>query len=129
MALMNKGVTPGELAHAFRDLDIQNQLTRTLETQAQRLKAAIQANLERVRGDPHDTPWRETGALLASISSNVDGLVAVVGTNDPAAAPQEFGTAHLPPRPFLLPVITTMSEPIASEIAAALLECIAGALT
>ena len=31
-------------------------------------------------------------------------MQAVVGSSDPAAAPQEMGTVHLAPRPFLGPV-------------------------
>ena len=122
-------MTPGQLARVFRELPIQNQLTEALEAQTLRLKASVQANLDGVRGDPHDAPWRQTGALQASISCSVDGLLAAVGTNDPAAAPQEFGTAHLPPRPFLLPAVTNLSESIALKITAALLECIAGTST
>jgi hypothetical protein len=66
--------------------------------------------------------------LQASIAHTTTGLSAEVGSNDPAAAPQEYGTATIPPRPFLAPAVTALAEPIAHDIAAALTVLIARAL-
>lgn len=41
--------------------------------------------------------------LRESIVSQSDGLEAVVGSNAPGAARQEFGTESIPPGPFLAP--------------------------
>jgi phage gpG-like protein len=49
-----------------------------------------------------DTPLLETGALKASIQWTAGPTEGWVGTNDPKAAFQEFGTRRgIPPRPFL----------------------------
>jgi HK97 gp10 family phage protein len=50
-----------------------------------------------------DKPLLETGELRDSITHNVDanGKDAYVGTNDPVAKYHEFGTSHIPARPFL----------------------------
>ncbi len=65
-------------------------------TQAQRVSLGFSAN----------EPLLRTGALQASIGHTVSGRFvgweAWVGTNDPKAAWQEFGTSRgIPPRPFL----------------------------
>ena len=46
-------------------------------------------------------------------AAEADGLQAVVGSSDPAAVPQELGTAHMPARPFLAPVAAGMGEEVA----------------
>ena len=49
-----------------------------------------------------DTPLLETGRLQGSIEHQVGHHEAWVGTNDPNAAFQEFGTSRgIPPRPFM----------------------------
>jgi HK97 gp10 family phage protein len=50
-----------------------------------------------------DKPLLETGALRDSITHNADadGKDAYVGTDDPVAKYHEFGTSHIPARPFL----------------------------
>lgn len=124
-----KKMTPRDLARAFQDIHIQDDLTKALERQALRLQATVQASLGGGRGEAHNEPWRQTGALQDSISCNVEGLVANVGTNDPAAAPQEFGTAHVPPRPFLMPATVGLGESVGSEIARVLVKSITGTRT
>lgn len=52
-------------------------------------------------GYPADAPLLASGGLRDSIEAEHKGLEAVVGTNDPTAAYQEFGTASIPPRSFL----------------------------
>jgi len=51
--------------------------------------------------------------------AQADGLQAVAGSSDPAAVPQELGTAHMPARPFLAPV-AEMGEEVARAVGAAM---------
>lgn len=46
-------------------------------------------------------PLYRTGELRATIGASWDEHHARVGSNDPIAAYQEFGTARIPARPFL----------------------------
>lgn len=89
----------------------------------------MRAELATPPGGPHDTPWRRTGALQASIAHAADGLTAEIGSNDPAAAPQEHGTATALPRPFVSPVATALAGPVAHDIATTLTALLARALT
>jgi HK97 gp10 family phage protein len=50
-----------------------------------------------------DEPLLRDGTLRDSISYEVDGLVAVVGSTSDIAVYQEMGTVKIPPRPFLGP--------------------------
>ncbi|TXN51616.1 HK97-gp10 family putative phage morphogenesis protein [Methylobacterium sp. WL2] len=59
-----------------------------------------------------DTPLLETGELRASISHTVGVGEAYVGSNDDKAVWQEFGTSHMPPRPFLMPAATRQERAI-----------------
>jgi HK97 gp10 family phage protein len=60
-------------------------------TQEQRVALGFSAN----------EPLLRTGKLRDSIGHVVEGNVGYVGTNDPIAPYQEFGTSKIPPRPFL----------------------------
>ena len=122
-------MTPGQAAIALADLSITETLTSSLANQAATLAEAVRANLDTSPGGPHDQPWRQTGALQASIDLTTDGLTAQIGSNHPAAAPQELGTATLPPRPFLAPAATSLAEPIARAIGQTLADLIARRLT
>jgi hypothetical protein len=58
------------------------------------------------RGHVSDTdPLLRTGELRASIHGTVDGMRVVLGTDDVVAEWQEFGTARIPPRPFIAPTV------------------------
>lgn len=57
-----------------------------------------------------DTPLLDTGALRDSIELTIGKFEAWVGTNNPHAAFQEFGTGRIPPRPFLGPTIYGAEE-------------------
>lgn len=64
-------------------------------------------------GQVSDTdPLLRTGKLRESIHSETDTVgirtVAVVGSDDPVAADQEFGTSRIPARPFIGPTGTSM---------------------
>ncbi len=119
---MGRRFTAGQLAETLRQLSLRDCLTANLEAQAQRLADSVRANLGSLPGDSHDQPWQQTGALKASISVTITDLTAQIGSNDPAAAPQEFGTRHVPPRPFMLPALDAEVDSVVAEIGTALLE-------
>jgi phage gpG-like protein len=121
--------TPGQAAAALAAIPIAETLSTAVQAAAVRLAEAVRAELATSPGGPHDAPWRKTGALQDSIACTSDGLTAQVGSDDPAAAPQELGTARIPPRPFLAPAAAFLAEPIAHDIAAALTAALARALT
>lgn len=122
-------MTPGQAAAALANLPIAETLAATLAAQADLLADAVRANLATPPGGPHDHPWRETGSLQSSIAAAADGLTAQVGSNHPAAAPQELGTATIPPRPFLAPAAASLAEPIARAVGQALADLLARRLT
>ena len=118
-------MTPGQGAAALADLPISETLAAALAAQSERLAEAVRASLATSPGGPHEQPWSRTGSLQSSVASTADGLAAQVGSNDPAAAPQELGTATIPPRPFLAPAAAALAEPIARSVGQALAELIA----
>ena len=122
-------MTPAQAANALTNLPITETLATTLATQAVTLADAVRANLAIPPGGPHDHPWRQTGALQASITLATDALNAQIGSNHPAAAPQELGTATIPPRPFLAPAAASLAESIARAIGQSLADLIARRLT
>ena len=80
-------------------------MARALAEQAERVAARVRDGLSEPPGAAgHDEPWLQSGALRDSVGAQADGLQAAVGSSDPAAVPQEMGTAHMPPRLFLAPV-------------------------
>lgn len=92
-------------------------MTAALATQTEHLAQSVRDTLSTPAGaGAHDQPWRRTGALHDSIQSTAAGLEAAIGSNDPAAAPQELGTTRLPPRPFLAPAAAASAETIATSI-------------
>ncbi len=118
-------MTPGQAAAALATLPIAETLATELAAQSARLADAVRASLATPPGGPHEDPWRQTGNLESSIAASTEALAANVGSNDPAAAPQELGTATIPPRPFLAPAATALAEPIARAIGQALADLIA----
>lgn len=74
----------------------------------------------------HDQPWLQSGALRDSVGAEADGLQAAVGSSDPAATPQEMGTARMPPRPFLAPAAAGMEEEVARAVAGAVVAALKG---
>lgn len=67
-------------------------------------------------GYPSGAPLLREGELRDSIFGQVVGQDGYVGSNDEAAAPQEFGTATIPPRPFIGPAIYDNHDKIADII-------------
>ena len=100
-------------------------MARALAGQAQRMAARVREGLSAPPGGAgHDEPWLRSGALRDSVEAQANGLQAVVGSSDPAAVPQELGTAHMPARPFLAPAAAAMGE----EVARAVGDAVAAAL-
>lgn len=94
-------------------------MARALAEQASRMAARVRDGLSEPPGAAgHDEPWLQSGGLRNSVGAQADGLQAVVGSSDPAAVPQEMGTAHMPARPFLAPVAGSMGEEVARAVGA-----------
>ena len=116
MRIEIKGLS--ELRQRLAQIRPEEIMARALAEQAQRLAEAVQENLSEPQGaGSHDTPWVRTGALRDSIAATAEGLEAAVGSNDPAAAPQEMGTSRIPPRPFLAPTAAANGEAVARGVA------------
>ena len=115
MRLEIKGLT--ELRERLARVRVEELASRALAEQAERMAEAVRESLSAPPGaGDHDKPWARTGALRDSIGATTDGLKAAIGSNDPAAAPQEMGTSRIPPRPFLAPVAAAMGEDVAHAI-------------
>ena len=103
MALNISGLN--ELRERLERLRAEEVMARALAEQAERVAARVRDGLSEPPGAAgHDEPWLQSGALRDSVGAQADGLQAAVGSSDPAAVPQEMGTAHMPPRLFLAPV-------------------------
>ena len=108
-----------ELRERLERLRPEEVMAQALAEQAARMAARVQGGLSEPPGGPgHDEPWLQSGALRNSVGAQADGLQAVVGSSDPAAVPQELGTAHMPARPFLAPVAAAMGEEVARAVGA-----------
>ena len=114
------------IAGANLDADVGAAARAALEAAAARLAAQVRQDLATPPGGPHDKPWRQTGALQASIGHVVEGDVATVGSISPYAAAQEHGTRLVPPRPFLLPAAKRLAPELARDIGRAVQAALAG---
>lgn len=102
-------------------------MARALAEQAERLATAVRDGLSTPPGSgEHDRPWIESGALRESVAFVAEKLEAVVGSSDPAAAPQEMGTVKMAPRPFLAPAASGMGEQVAQAVGAAVTAALRG---
>lgn len=116
-----------ELRERLERLRPEEVMARALAEQADRMAARVRNGLsEPPGGVGHDEPWVQSGALRNSVGAQADGLQAVVGSSDPAAVPQELGTARMPARPFLAPVAAEMGEEVARAIGAAVAAALRG---
>ncbi len=105
-----------ELRERLERLRPEEVMARALAEQASRIAARVQDGLSEPPGAAgHDEPWLQSGTLRNSVGAQADGLQAVVGSSDPAAVPQELGTAKMPACPFLAPVAAE-GAPAGSEI-------------
>lgn len=77
-------------------------------------------------GYPVDAPLLREGDLRDSIEREVDGLEAVVGSKSDIAEYQEFGTAKIPPRPFIGPAAFKNKEKIQGILGAAVVAGLTG---
>ncbi len=125
MALNISGLN--ELRERLERLRAEEVMARALAEQAARMAVRVRDGLsEPPGGGGHDEPWLRSGALRDSVGAQADGLRAVVGSRDPAAVPQELGTARMPARPFLAPVAGSMGEEVARAVGAAVAAAIRG---
>jgi len=108
-----------ELRERLERLRPEEVMARALAEQADRMPARVRDGLSEQPGAAgHDEPWLQSGALRDSVGAQADGLQAAVGSSDPAAVPQEMGTAKMPARPFLAPVAADMGEEVARAVGA-----------
>lgn len=98
------------------DANVEAAARAALDAAAARLAAQVRQDLSTPPGGPHDKPWRQSGALQASIGHVVEGDVATVGSTSAYAAAQEHGTRTVPPRPFLLPAAKRLAPDLARDI-------------
>ena len=62
-------------------------------------------------------PLLRTGELRSSIHASVEGNRVVLGSTDPVAEYQEWGTSRMPPRPFIGPTVHNQEREAADLIA------------
>ncbi len=125
MPLSITGLT--ELRTRLERLRAEDVMSAALAEQAERMAQSVRDSLSNPQGaGGHDKPWLRTGALRDSIEATTNGLEAAIGSNDPAAAPQELGTPRIPPRPSLAPVASAMGENVASAIASQVTSALRG---
>jgi len=105
-------------------------LRRAAERGAGVLAEGVRVRLSEPPGGTHDAPWVESGRLRdgigTAVESDVDGARAAVGSSDPAAVPQELGTVHMRPRPFLAPTAAEMGEEAARVVGVAVAAALRG---
>lgn len=125
MRLEIKGLS--ELRERLERLRVEDVMARALAEQAERLAAAVREDLSEPSGTGgHDQPWLQSGALRDSVGVQAGGLQAAVGSDNPAAVPQEMGTSTMPARPFLAPVAAGMGEEVTRSIANAVVAALKG---
>jgi len=115
-----------ELLERLGRLRADEVMARALAEQAQRMAARVREGLSEPPGTGHDEPWLRSGALRDSVEAQADGLQAAVGSSNPAAVPQELGTARMPARPFLAPVAAGMGEEVARAVGSAVAAALRG---
>lgn len=116
-----------ELREHLERLRPEEVMARALAEQAARMAERVREGLSEQPGAAgHDEPWLRSGALRDSVGAEADGLQAMVGSSDPAAGPQEMGTAHMPARPFLAPVAAGMGEEVARVVGAQMAAALRG---
>lgn len=77
-------------------------------------------------GYPTDAPLLRTGQLRDSIETEHSATEAIIGSKKKEAAYQEFGTEHIPPRPFLGPAAYDTREKVHNLIGAAVTGALVG---
>ena len=77
-------------------------------------------------GYPTGAPLLRDGNLRDSIEHEINGLEAVIGSKSDIAAYQEFGTATIPPRPFIGPAAFRNKKNIEKTLGGAVVTGIVG---
>lgn len=90
------------------------------------LKDSTVEDKERQGYAPPDNPLLREGDLRDSITHETHGLEAIIGSKSKIAAYQEFGTEHIPPRPFIGPAAVESEHKIEELIGAAMVIGICG---
>ena len=119
----------GDIAHNLARLDLAQTRAAALAAGAETIASAVRDALSHPPGAAHAFPWRETGTLAGSIEVAAAGDTAIVGSTDAAAGYQEFGTATVPPRPFLAPIAAEQGDAVAATIGAAVADAIRAAVS
>lgn len=82
---------------------------------------------DRVRqGFTGNDPLLRSGELLHSIGHETKGRQAVIGSTSEVAVYQEFGTAKIPPRPFMGPAVERNHEVIRTLVGTAAVQGLLG---
>ena len=126
---MTGSFDPRQLARRLARLDLDATGQAALAQAAARLRAAVRQELSQPPGGSHDVPWLRDGTLRDSIGVSLQGEAATIGSTDPVALDQEYGTRYDPPRPFLAPAAAANGEAIAASVAATLMQRMRGELT
>jgi HK97 gp10 family phage protein len=77
-------------------------------------------------GFPVDAPLLRTGEMRESITHQVAGLEAAIGSNEDKMIYHEFGTSRIPPRPVLGPAAFRNKEKIRAIIGEAVVTGLIG---
>ncbi len=116
-----------ELRERLQRVRVEEVMAQALAQQAERLAEVVREGLSQPPGSGgHEQPWAKTGALRDNVGAQANGLEAVVGSSDKAAAPQEMGTATIPPRPFLAPAAAAHGADIAQAVGSAVAAALRG---
>lgn len=89
------------------------------------LAESTEAEKARLGYEP-DAPLLRTGGLRDSITHEVDGLEAAIGSDDDVMVYHEFGTPKMPPRPVLGPAAIHNKQRIEKIVGAALVTGLVG---
>ncbi len=114
---MTGSFDPRQLARRLARLDLDATKQAALAQAAENLRAAVRQELSHPPGGPHDVPWLRDGTLRDSIGVLVQAEGATIGSTDPVALDQEYGTRTDPPRPFLAPAAAANGAVIAASVA------------
>jgi phage gpG-like protein len=115
-----------DFAAYLSHLDVRAVARAAMAAQAEAMAEQVRGELDHAKSANETFPARETGALLASICVYAEDDVAVIGSLSDVAVYQEFGTAHVPPRPFLAPVAAAGGEAAAHAVGAAVADAVRG---
>jgi hypothetical protein len=119
----------GDIASNLARIDLAQTRAAALAGAAETIADAVREALSHPPGGEHAFPWRQTGALADSIAVAADGDAAIVGSTDAVAPDQEYGTATIPPRPFLAPIAAEHVDAAAERVGAAIAEALRSAVS